>query len=190
MAKPLALAGCALIIGMTIIEPSQWSKLPAPVTSMIKAREAIIGGQLQDDAGKSIFDLNTAKNRMKFLLGNTLTSKVMYMEVSSFDVPPVREQIMTYENSFVSGRIGSPVADGFVAILAILGGWALLRRFNAESLFVYSLLITSGIFLLIMIPLAWQRYFLIMQIPYALLAGAGVNQIWIWSRKPTEQPIN
>jgi hypothetical protein len=112
------------------------------------------------------------------------------MEASSFDVPPFHEQITAYEDSFFSGRVGSPLMDGFITILAAVGGWALLRRFNTESLFVYSLLITSGILLFFMIPLPWQRYFLIMQIPYALIAGVGVSQLWIYGRKLIQRQIH
>jgi len=104
------------------------------------------------------------------------------MEVPSFDIPLVREQITDYEDSLFSGRTGSLLADGFVAILVVIGGWSLLREFNTESILIYSLLITSGILLVAMVPLPWQRYFLIMQIPYSLIAGAGANQIWIWGK--------
>jgi 4-amino-4-deoxy-L-arabinose transferase-like glycosyltransferase len=188
-AKPLALAGCVFIIWMTISSPMLWRRFPAPVIIMIETRESIIGGQVKNYKDNNPFYFNTAKDRMKFLLETTLTSKAMYMEAPSFDIPPVHEQITAYEDSFLSGRTGSLLADGFIAVLVVIGGWALLRQFNAESLFVYSLLITTGILLFAMVPLPWQRYFLIMQIPYALIAGAGVNQLWNWG-KFNEHPIN
>jgi hypothetical protein len=146
---------------------------------MFETRESILGGQVGYYKGNNF---STAKDRMTFFLKTTLSSKAMYMEAPSFDIPPVHEQITAYENSLISGRTGSLLADGFVAVLVVIGGWALLRQFNAESLLIYSLLITSGILLFAMVPLPWQRYFLIMQIPYALLAGAGANQIWIWGK--------
>lgn len=178
-AKPLALTGCVLIIGMTIASPTLWSRFPTPITSMLETRDSIIGGQVKLYRGNNF---NTVKDRMTFLLKATLTSKVMYMEAPSFDIPPVHEQIAAYEDSLVSGRTGSLLADGLVAVLAVIGGWSLLRQFNAESLLIYSLLITSGILLFAMVPLPWQRYYLIMQIPYSLIAGAGANQIWIWGK--------
>jgi hypothetical protein len=188
-AKPLALAGCALIIGMIIVSPKQSSRLLTPLVSMIETRKSIVGGQLDHSANKSLFDLSTATNRMMFLLENTFTSRVMYMEASSFDVPPFHEQIAAYEDSFFSGRIGSPLVDGFIVILAVIGGWSLPRQFNTESLLIYSLLITSGVLLFFMIPLPWQRYYLIMQIPYSLIAGAGAGYLWTWGKKLFEQFI-
>jgi hypothetical protein len=178
-AKPLVLAGCVLIIGMTVASPTLWRRFPAPLFIMFETRESILGGQVGYYKGNNF---STAKDRMTFFLKTTLSSKAMYMEAPSFDIPPVHEQITAYENSLISGRTGSLLADGFVAVLVVIGGWALLRQFNAESLLIYSLLITSGILLFAMVPLPWQRYFLIMQIPYALLAGAGANRIWIWGK--------
>lgn len=180
-AKPLALAGCILMIGMTIVAPTQWSKLFTSVTSML---------ELRDSMGKNPFEPERAKKRLAFLLETTLTSRVMYMEVSSFDVPPFHEQIATYEASILSGRIGSPLADGFVAALVIIGGWSLLKQFNAESLFVYSLLITTGTLLFITIPVLWQRYFLIMQIPYSLIAGMGMGKAWAWGAQLAKQTLS
>jgi hypothetical protein len=104
------------------------------------------------------------------------------MEVSSFDIPPFHQQISTYEASILSGRTGSPLVDGFIVLLTIIGGWVLLKQFNGESLFIYSLLIITAVLLFIMIPTPWQRYFLIMQIPYSLIAGVGANQVWIWGK--------
>lgn len=188
-AKPLTLAGCMLIVGMTIISPTLWRKFPTPVISMIETRKAIIGGQVQIRKDNNMFYLGTARDKTTFLLETTLTSKVMYMEVPSFDVPPVREQITAYENSLVSGRTGSLLADGFIAVLVVVGGWSLLRQFNAESLLIYSLLITTGVLLFAMVPLPWQRYFLIMQIPYSLMAGVGANRIWVWGENSMNSQI-
>jgi hypothetical protein len=180
-AKLLALAGCLLIVGVAIESPTQWRRIQAPVISMIETRKSLMRDQVEYYQGNNLFYLSTAGKKILFLFETMLTSKAMYMEAPSFDIPPVHEQITAYEGSMVSGRNGSLLADGCVAVLAIVGGWSLLKRFNAESLLVYSLLITSGILLFVMVPLAWQRYFLIMQIPYSLIAGVGANEIWIWS---------
>ena len=182
-AKPLAFAGCVLMIGMTFVEPAQYGKLLTPVASMVETREAILRGQHIDYADQSLSDPNVAKKRITFLLDNIIKSDVMYAEDPSYDVPPLREQAAAYEGSWFSGRVGSPLIDGLIAILAIVGGWYLLRHFNAENLLVCSLFIISGLLLFVMIPLQWQRYFLILQIPYSLIAGAGLHQVWVWGRK-------
>jgi len=189
IAKPAALVGLILIIGMTIISPTQWSKFPTPIISMIETREAVVGGQLANFAEQNLFTPNTTKNRMAFLFENIYTSKVMYMEVPSFDVPPFQQMIKTYEASFFSGRTGSPLLDGFVAILFAIGGWSLLKKFDLNGLFAYSLLVVTIVLLFFIIPLSWQRYFLIIQIPYSLFAGVGANQIWLWFGKRADHHL-
>jgi hypothetical protein len=175
-AKWLASAGSIMIIGMTVTSPTLWIKLAAPLGSMIETRQVMIRGQVNNSPNPLV----TPGDKLAFLLGTTFTSRVMYMEAISFDVPPFHEQIAVYENSFTSGRTGSPWADGLILILAILGGWVLQRQFSAESLLIYSLLIIMGILLFVTVPLPWQRYFLIMQIPYSLIAGVGAGKIWEW----------
>jgi 4-amino-4-deoxy-L-arabinose transferase-like glycosyltransferase len=178
MAKWLVLAGSILIIGMTVLSPTLWFKWATPLSSMIQTRQVMISGQVNN----SQHPLVTPGERMAFLLGTTFTSRVMYMEAPSFDVPAYHEQIAAYENSFTSGRTGSPWVDGLIVILAILGGWVLYRQFSAQSLLIYSLLIITGILLFVTVPLPWQRYFLIMQIPYSLIAGVGAGKAWEWGR--------
>jgi hypothetical protein len=109
------------------------------------------------------------------------------MEAKSFDVPPFHEQIAAYEDSLLGGRIGSPLLDGLVLAMVIAGGWHLLRYFNEENLLVCSLLLVSAFLLFAMIPTQWQRYFLIVQIPYSLIAGAGIHRFWLWGGKLFER---
>jgi hypothetical protein len=178
-AKPLTLAGCLLIIGMTVASSGLWGKFMTPLASLIETRGVIVESQIAFLKRNHQPYLETASDRLQFLLQTTLTSKVMYMEAASFDVPPFHEQIAAYEGSLMAGRTGSPWVDGFISVLAVMGGWSLLRNYRAESLLIYSMLITAGILLLITVPLPWQRYYLIMQIPYALMAGAGASLIGI-----------
>jgi len=105
------------------------------------------------------------------------------METSSFDVPPVQAQIQAYEDSPLSGRIGMPFVDGVVIMLALVGGWTLFRKAIAERVYVSFLLFIPAVFLFVTIPLPWQRYFLILQIPYLLFVGVGGAQVWEWIKQ-------
>ena len=173
LTKPLALTGLILVIGLTMKEPNQWSSLLIPLTSMIEVREGAVSGQLI-----FIRDETDNTNKLSFFLETIFTSRVMYAEVDSFNVPPFYEQIAVYESSFLSGRVGTILIDGFVFILAMLGSWYLLKPLKEESLFIFALFLISGVLLYVLIPLPWQRYFLIMQIPYSLMAGIGVKKIF------------
>lgn len=183
LAKWLAFAGGGMVLAMTIISPVLWAQLPTPILSMLELRESIVGGQLSVSTDLNLFEPDSTKNRLPFLVENTVSSEVMYMETASFDVPPVHEQINAYESSFLSGRTGSWVWDGLIMILVLLGVGALIVKFDPENLFALSLLLITGVLLFFMISLSWQRYFLILQIPYMLLAGLGSRQLWAWMSK-------
>jgi 4-amino-4-deoxy-L-arabinose transferase-like glycosyltransferase len=186
MAKPFVVMGLALVVGMTLMKPSLYGEILTPVESMVETREAILKGDLQGYVGQGLFDPTIAKSRITFLLNSTVRTEVMYMEVESFDVPPFHEQIVAYEDSLFSGRVGSPLLDGLVLVLFIVGAIYVLRDFNVESLLVCSLFVVSSFLLFAMIPSPWQRYFLIMQIPYSLLAGAGIHQVWIFGKRVSD----
>jgi len=180
IAMSLALAGCVLAIGMTVRSPALWGSLPDPVMHMLEFRDGLVDVQIASSGSRNLLESDSYRNRLSFLLENMVSSRVMYFENTNFDVPLYREMIAAYEGSLLSGRTGSLIWDGLILMLALLGGWTLLKKPAAESLFVYSLLLVTGIFLFFMIPLSWQRYFLVMQIPYLLFAAAGGAQVGVW----------
>ena len=183
IARFLTLAGLGLSVGMTVVSPALWTKLHTPLVSMLELREGIIGGQLNVTSEQGSLDMSLTMNRLTFLLENTLSTNVMYMETSSFDVPPVQAQIQAYEDSPLSGRIGMPFVDGVVIMLALVGGWTLFRKAIGERGYVSFLLFIPAVFLCVTIPLPWQRYFLILQIPYLLFVGVGGAQVWEWIKQ-------
>lgn len=188
-AKPLALASFVLVLGMSVVFPSQWRRFFAPVEGMAEVRKTLLDSQIGNLVRFNLPYLDTAKNKARFFLSTTFTSNVMYMEVASFDVDPVNKQIAVYEASAIHGRIGSPILDALIALLFFIGAWVLLKYFSDESLMMVSLFVVTAIFLFVSIPLPWHRYFLIMQIPYSLIAGVGAEKIWTWGKLYTKQRI-
>ena len=180
IAMPLTLAGCVLVIGMTVRSPVLWGSLPDPVMHMLEFRDGLVDVQIASSGSRNLLESDSYRNRLSFLLENMVSSRVMYFENANFDIPLYHEMIAEYEGSLLSGRAGSLIWDGLILMLALLGGWTLLKKPAVESLFTYSLLLVTGIFLFVMIPLSWQRYFLVMQIPYLLFAAAGGAQVGGW----------
>lgn len=183
----LAVAGFALVAAMTFVSPSLWRDVQTPIFSMLETRKGVVAGQSAVIGEANRFEAGSMKNRLGFLLQNTVKSDVMYMETASFDVPAYHALISEYEDSSLSGRTGSDSFDGLLALCAIIGAWVLLKRFTVESLFIHSLFFITAILLYFLISLSWQRYFLIMQIPYSLLIGIGAGRIWIWLGQLSKQ---
>lgn len=180
LAIPLAVAGLLLIAGMSFHSPDLWRDIPTPVLAMLDTRKGVLAGQSAVVGEANQFEADSTKNRLGFLFENTVSSDVMYMETASFDIPPYHELIDAYEGSGLGGRTGSLLLDGLILMVALAGGWALIKPFTGESFFILSLFFVTAVLLYLLIPLSWQRYFLIMQIPYSLLIGVGVG--WAWSR--------
>lgn len=179
-AIPLSVVGFVLVVWMTVRSPVLWVGLPDPVLHMLEFRDGLVDVQIASSGSQNLLESDSFRNRLSFLLENMVSSQVMYFENANFDFPLYHEMIAAYEDSFLSGRTGSLIWDGLILILALIGGWMFLMKPAAESLFVYSLFLVTGIFLFFMIPLSWQRYFLVMQIPYMLFASAGGAHLWTW----------
>lgn len=175
--KKLAYAGVVILSAVSI-----WMGGHQPLNAMLQARKSMLGGQVNYRVTNDLFYLDTFENKLQFTLSSIFRSNVMYMESPRFDIDPINAQIAIYEASPVHGRIGSPV-DGLVILFFVAGIWALGRRFDLQSILLFSLFIIPMLILLITVPLAFQRYFLILQVPYSLIAGAGAGQIWEWLNK-------
>lgn len=188
-AKPLALAGCVLIIWMTAVSPTLWYRFYIPFSKMTEVRKWTMERQVEYLISNNLFYFNTIENKASFFLASIMKSGATYMEVKAFDIDPINEQIAIYETSYLEGRIETPIFDLLIAILFFIGAFALFRRWSLESLLIFSMLFITGVVLFILVPLPWQRYFLIMQIPYSLIAGAGAREIWAWITKVVHQPI-
>jgi hypothetical protein len=174
--------GLVLVIGITMFSPDLWADMKIPADAMIDMRAEMSGGPIGNYTISYFSDPAALSAKVKFFWNNIYSSDVMYFEHNNFDVPPFHKIIDIYENSLLSGRVGSVWADGLVAALVLTGLYAMFRRLNTEDLFTCLLFFVSGILLFILIPVQWQRYTLIMQIPYSLIAGVGVWQVWLWSR--------
>jgi len=182
-ARLLALAGCTLVFGLSIAFPSLWNNIHVPVRSMLEVRDAIVGVQVQYRVKYGLPYLDTFDHKLSFLLRTTFTSNVMYVESPRFDIDPINEQIQQYTTSFYRGRTGEITLDGLLLLLFAVGTWSLFKKFNEQSLLLFSLFVLPAVILLVSVPLAFQRYFLIMQIPYSLIAGAGAGQVWEWLKR-------
>lgn len=187
LAKPLFFTGLLLLVGMTILFPRQWLRISTPMSNMVEVRKMLVDVQTDYYIQRDLPYLNTMENRVRFLLKTTLTSNVMYMEYADLDIDPVYEQITDYEKSFIGGRIRSSFTDALIVILFLMGGWKLCRNFGAETTLLAALLLVTAAILVLTVPLPWHRYFLIMQIPYTLIAGVGAGQVWEWGKRSIVQ---
>lgn len=179
-AKPLVFVGCALIVLMTMISPTLWVRAHIPISKMMEVRKSTLKGQVDYLESNDLFHFDTNKNKAKFLFTSTIVSSPMYMEVLSFDIEPMKKQIAAYESSYLAGRLNNRILDALILLLFVIGVIALFKPPGMESQFLLSLFLMTAVILFLSVPLPWQRYFLIVQIPYSMIAGVGAGKVWAW----------
>jgi hypothetical protein len=87
----------------------------------------------------------------------------------------IPDQIRAYEATVWTGRLGGPIWGGLLVIASALGVIELGRRWrDGPAAGALLWLGVTALALLISTPFEWQRYYLPLQAPLAVVAGAGV----------------
>jgi hypothetical protein len=166
-------AAAAAIVGVTAIRPAVWPELAKPPAEMIEWRLWLMEIQTGPMGGMQGFD-----DRLSYLLHQAFFAQGEYYESlvwGEFEL--IKQQEADYESSGLAGRPGG-LAWGVVLIaLLALGAEALAagRSWGPTLLLALWLLVPAST-LVATNPLAYQRYYLGLQVPLAVLCGLGVRQ--------------
>lgn len=138
---------------------------------------------------------DTMSERIKMILRQAVYADPQYFENQTWAaLDEVTAQIEAYENSGLSGSAEYPGRDTIVIVLFVIGGFALLARQNDTQNLLISLWLLAVIGSLLANPLPWQRYYLILYAPRAIVIGLGFNRIEIamtdWLRSRREKAIS
>ena len=95
--------------------------------------------------------------------------------------PVITHEIQIYENTWYAGRPTGPLMAWLLALACVAGSVALLRRWrDGVAWLVLVWCWGTALVLLLTTPMHWQRYYLPVQIPLAVIAGMGVWQVGVW----------
>lgn len=178
-ALPIVGVPIVILVAMTAFSPDVWSESTTPIQIMMRARNRMVQWQLAYCEKYSTLQLPAFKDRASFLARTLFTAHVYY-NPAGFTNGPVKKQEADYETSFLSGRHNLAVVDVMVIGFFLLGLWKTARQLTAENVMIQLVFwITAGV-LVAASPLAYDRYFLALQIPYTLLAGIGIGMCWTW----------
>ncbi|HLA44127.1 MAG TPA: hypothetical protein VJZ27_11860, partial [Aggregatilineales bacterium] len=134
----------------------------------------VLAGQTESSA-----DAHTnILNRFAALITQPFPQRIQYFESEDFAVDAgLQEEIRVYENSLLRGIL----FPAFIGIpLAFIGLMWLIReaRENMKTRFIFSWAIFTAMSVGILVPLAWQRYYLPWIVIVILLAGLGLDICW------------
>lgn len=178
--KLFLLIPVGVLAGVTAASPNVWISVLGPVQLMAEARKEVMAAQMAYRVRNGLFNLDTPRRKAAHLVKTVFDSNSMGTDSPRFDIARTREQKRAYLESFLSGRHGWLAIDVLIAALFVAGIWKTIRHFAADSILLLSMLLLSALILFLTTPLPFDRYYLVLQIPYALLAGIGAQQLWAW----------
>ena len=165
----LSATAAALIAGAWLARPALPAETLALSSGLLEARRSLIERQISTFAGD-----DSARRRVTLLLREAFVAGPQYFEDPAWArFPEIQAQIEAYERSPWRGR-GGGLAWGIpLAALAASGGAAAWRRRRDPALVLLAAWLALPAFALLANPLPWQRYYLVLHAPLAVLAGLG-----------------
>jgi hypothetical protein len=175
--RKIALVSSLIMLLMIILySPSSFKRSLDPILIMAQNRKEQIKAQLSYRTLYHLQSLNTFSEKTSFMMNTFFFSKAAYSDSPRFDISPMFKQIDVYASSFLDGRNGLYVLDIVVSVFFFIGLGRVIRRFNLEDILVFCVFVFSAVVLSIINPLPISRYYLTLQIFYALLSGLGIQQ--------------
>jgi hypothetical protein len=164
----LAVAGLVAILTFLTLTPAWWSDPLGMPARVLDQRDGLLEGQVAKYGG-----YDGAGERIGGLIDNAFFARPQYYEDPAWkDYIPA--EIAAYDGQWFAGRGGGPIWGALLIVAVAVGLVALRRRWRDGPVWV--LLIWAGVTalgLLIATPLDWQRYYLPLQPPLAIIAGIG-----------------
>lgn len=162
------LAAGVIAIGVFLVLNPAWWPVPLSMPGIVLSkRQSLVG--LQSQANTTFTDVPT---RVMALISYPLSAP-QYYEDSRYDWTQwIGDQISTYQASGLAGI--DWMRFGLLTGLLLLGGLAALRKVHRPLADVFVVVtVFTAVTTFILNPLAWQRYYLPLAVPLAILVGLG-----------------
>ncbi len=171
----LGLSGVIALLVFFVMHPVWWGDPFTRTGQVLDARSGILSGQVAAFGG-----YNSLTEQLEGSFRQILIARPQYYEVPGWE-NFIDEQINRYESSpwrglSMGGSIGGAV---ILLLLLFVGIWHIAQQFSTPKIRLFALwtvaiMITSGL----IIPIAWQRYYLMTYPVVALIAALGIVQVW------------
>jgi len=165
--------GAALLVIVTFLalNPAWWSDLGGMPERVLTMRQNMLDAQVEKYGGYETLD-----DQLVGLFEGMFSAEPQYYEDPEWaGFPVIQDEIAAYEATLLEGRAGGPVWGALLLIAFAAGLVALgyrLRHGPAWAVLAWAAITALG--LLALTPFDWQRYYLPLQAPVAVVAGIGV----------------
>jgi hypothetical protein len=170
-----AMIAVLIVLVFLALNPAWWSDPLGMPERVLTARRALLRGQIEGFGG---YDSPGA--HLDGLIDSAFFARPQYYEVASWQ-NDIADQIAFYDGLWYAGRHGGPIWGGLLIVLFAAGLVYLIPRWRDDAVWLALFwLVITAVALLASVPLDWDRYYLPLQAPLALVAGAGAA--WLWGR--------
>jgi 4-amino-4-deoxy-L-arabinose transferase-like glycosyltransferase len=164
-----------IVLVFLALNPAWWSDPLGMPERVLTARRALLRGQIEGSGGYA-----SPGARIDGLIDSAFFARPQYYEVAYWR-NDIADQIASYDGLWYAGRHGGPVWGVLLIALFVAGLIALIPRGREDAVWLALIwLVITTLALLLSVPLDWERYYLPLQPPLALVAGAGAA--WLWAR--------
>ncbi len=172
----LVVAGVLSLGVFFTLNPAYWGNPVATAQAVVAERTGLLGGQVDRFGGYA-----GPIDQLAGFYTQVFDGAPIYHEVATFDAP-MREQVPAYEGTPSAGiylpGVGVVTLAAFVLGTLILVGIVPLPDIVPGARWVVgTYAVVTAVFLLVAVPIAWQRYYLPMFPVVGLVAPLGV--IWV-----------
>jgi hypothetical protein len=145
---------------------------------VLTARRALLDAQLKGFGGYE----NTGE-RTEALINSAFFARPQYYEVAYWK-DDIAGQIAAYDGKWYAGRGGGPIWGALLVTLCGIGLIYLIPRWREDAVWLALIwLVVTAVGLYVSVPLEWQRYYLPLQAPLAVMSGAGAAGLKTWLAK-------
>ena len=165
----LLAAGVLAVAVFLLLNPTWWSDVLGTPQRVVQLRRDLL--KLQVDAYGSYTDWGA---RAAGLLRCTVYTEPQYFEAAPWhNYPAITDAIAAYERSPWHGVNAGAFGAWMWLVGAALGTATLWSRRDAEAVLLLIWAWGTAVVLLLSTPFDWQRYYLLLMPPLAVLAGVG-----------------
>jgi 4-amino-4-deoxy-L-arabinose transferase-like glycosyltransferase len=168
----LAASGSIMMITFVALNPAWWNNPLTMPGHVLDARENLLKGQVEWYGG---YDSKSEQTTGAF--HQLFFAAPQYYEDSRFQ-SYVGDEIDAYDSSWLSGRGNGVIGGSLLLAMFAFGLGVLCDRWRQPSVWVMLLWMgITGIALILVTPLEWQRYYLPLFAPMSVVTGVGT--VWV-----------
>ncbi len=169
----------ALLLLATSMTAKVWFDTVAAPLDILAERSRLMEGQVKRTGGQG-----GPEDRIERLVDQAFFAPGEYYEDPSWaDLEESQQQIAAYERSWLAGRGGGVVWGALLIGLVAVGLVVLGAAWRDGPTLVLLSWLALVVLALLANPLPWQRYFIVLHAPLAVIAGLGAAQAAVWAMR-------